>query len=624
MVRGTNSQGSDSSKHVESDSIDRRKLLKVMGTAGVATSIAGCSGGQQSDGGDGGDGGGGDGGDGGGGGSGELGERVPELKFRFHVFGGVYEASAPIVAEAAENLGFDIEVQSGRYGPSIEEASNDERSFDFWLFGYAPVPRRLDPHEFLRPFAADWAGADGNPNLSNYANCEFTTPAIDQATAPSESARRELVNQAQQVFSEDYATIPLLSYFSAGGYRSDLLDVNGLGEKKLVNSNVDWLINSSPKQGSSISVGRSEAFESINWYRTNISNEFVLMNRVPNSPLVGYDQNWERQNILAEDVSLMNEGKRIEVTLRDGSFTNGDPITAEDVKFTMEHIENNFGSYPLLTQQGYADITTPDDKTIVFDFEEPNPRFITLHLVSTGITSKKMWEQQDAVDDPSNFVPSASEFIGSGPFNVVGFSQSSQLSLEPHDGHPFYDTPNADVNIVAFSETQAKTTALSEGDVQAVYNVGTGPLDRLERQLPDQFEPIIATQFGPRLLQMQHSFGPSKFREFRKALAIAIDRQKMNAVAFNGQADLWFDVSMFHDTHPWKAPDDMLTTVDTPPEGDVEKAKGVLQDAGWQQDNNGNWHYPADADLSPAWPKGEQPTGDEFACLTSEGEYASD
>jgi len=549
-----------------------------------------------------------------------LGERVAKLAFRFHVFGGVYEDSAPIVAEAARDMGFEIEVQSGRYGPSIEEASNDQRNFDFWLFGYAPVPRRLDPHQFLRPFAADWAGADGQPNLANYANCEFSEPAIEQATASTEERRRELVYEAQEIFSEDYANVPLLSYFTASAYRPDMISASGLGQKKLVNSNVTWLVQSEARQGDSISVGRAEAFESINWYTTNVSNEFTLMNRVPNSPLVGYTADWERRNILASDVILENEGKRVTVELDDGTFHNGDPITAEDVQFTMEHIESNIGSYPLFSEQNYESIETPDDKTIEFNFPKANPRFVTLHLVSTGITNNEMWEQQGAVDDPGQFQPSASEYVGSGPFEIVGFEAGSQVSLAPHDGHPFYDEPNSNVNLVAFGSTQAKTNALAEGAVQAAYNLGTGPLQRLQTQLSeDQIEPVIATQFGPRLLQMQHSTAPSKFRAFRKALAIAINRRKMNNVAFDGQAGEWFDVTLFWRTHPWRAPDDRLTTVDTPPEGDVEKAIGVLEDAGWQRDDNGNWHYPADADLSPQWPEGEQASGPDFPCLTEDG-----
>jgi peptide/nickel transport system substrate-binding protein len=66
----------------------------------------------------------------------------------------------------------------------------------------------------------------------------------------------------------------------------------------------------------------------------------------------------------------------------------------------------------------------------------------------------------------------------------------------------------------------------------------------------------------------------------------------------------------------------MLATITDKPEGDIEEAKQVLRDAGWGQDDDGNWHYPPDADLSPRWPKDGKPSASEFPCLTKEGKYS--
>jgi peptide/nickel transport system substrate-binding protein len=53
--------------------------------------------------------------------------------------------------------------------------------------------------------------------------------------------------------------------------------------------------------------------------------------------------------------------------------------------------------------------------------------------------------------------------------------------------------------------------------------------------------------------------------------------------------------------------------------GDEEAARQVLSEAGWGWDDNGNLHYPPDADLSPKWPKGSIPPVGDIPCLNEDG-----
>jgi peptide/nickel transport system substrate-binding protein len=79
--------------------------------------------------------------------------------------------------------------------------------------------------------------------------------------------------------------------------------------------------------------------------------------------------------------------------------------------------------------------------------------------------------------------------------------------------------------------------------------------------------------------------------------------------------------SYFTSAHPWYPEDEVYQATDDPT-GDVEQAKQILRDAGWGWDDDGNLRYPADADLSPRWPKGEYPNEDNgFPCVTADGEY---
>lgn len=102
---------------------------------------------------------------------------------------------------------------------------------------------------------------------------------------------------------------------------------------------------------------------------------------------------------------------------------------------------------------------------------------------------------------------------------------------------------------------------------------------------------------------------------------MAYSRQRIHDTIFRGGGYIQFEPSIFTQTHPW-FPDDGLPTNTEDPAGDKEGARQVLSEAGWGWDDNDNLHYPPDADLSPQWPKGENPTSEDgFACLDADGKY---
>lgn len=86
-------------------------------------------------------------------------------------------------------------------------------------------------------------------------------------------------------------------------------------------------------------------------------------------------------------------------------------------------------------------------------------------------------------------------------------------------------------------------------------------------------------------------------------------------MAVRGEAEPDTYSSFWAKGHPWRAPDDMLHQFTDQPSGDPDAAKQVLRDAGWAWDDNGNLHYPPDADLEPLWSQGEAPTAEDFPCL---------
>lgn len=583
--------------------IRRRQLLKALGATTGAAVLAGCAEGDT---------------------QGESGERVPTIEFHFYGMGGVYGDFAPLIRDNIEEMGFEVNLESDEFSGVTDDLLNNTRAFTFHTWGFPPTAPRLDPQEFTRIFAADYAGNDGNPNWLNYANCDYTENAIKQATASSRDEREEYVYNAQETLSNDIAMIPIVSYWYAGAGREDQVTLNRLGAQGINHHNNLFLIHSESDR-ETVNVGvQSDDIQVTNWLTTNSGGATYTLNHVPNSCLFEFTEDYELKNVIAKNRETSNEGKTVTVELRDGTFTNGDEITSEDVKFTFSHMEEHTADYPLVTEQGYSSIETPDDKTVIFNFEEPNPSFIGRHAALYGILHKDSWVEMGADQDPSAYAPleKLDEWPTSGAFRIVGYSPGQQLTMEPRSRHPFYPEPDYNLNHVGYQEANSKANALAEGEIQIAWDLSPGIIRRLEGEDDDGIFTKVIEGWSPRQVMVQNDFSPGKFREFRKAVGEAMNRQEMNQIAYDGVLTEWFQVTYFGEDHPWHAPDDRLFSFDVPPEGDIEQARATLEEKGWSQDSDGNWHFPSDADLSPLWPDGEQPSPPDFPCLNEDGEYA--
>src|SRR6185312_4622194 len=113
---------------------------------------------------------------------------------------------------------------------------------------------------------------------------------------------------------------------------------------------------------------------------------------------------------LAESYTASEDGLTYEFVLRDGvKFHNGDPVTAEDVKFSFQRYR---GASKDLMADRVAAIETPDARHVRFKLKNPWPDFLTFYGAATDsgwIVPKKYVEKVG--DDGFRKHP-----IGAGPY----------------------------------------------------------------------------------------------------------------------------------------------------------------------------------------------------------------
>lgn len=131
-------------------------------------------------------------------------------------------------------------------------------------------------------------------------------------------------------------------------------------------------------------------------------------------------------------IVLSPDGKRMRITyhLRDGvRWSDGEPFTAADVKFTWEALKNP--DFVAESKEGVEDvesIDTPDPLTVVVNYRTIAPNFAST-LFTFGIFPRHALVGKDLNSDVYNERP-----LGTGPFMVTEFRRGQYVVCErnPH------------------------------------------------------------------------------------------------------------------------------------------------------------------------------------------------
>src|SRR3984957_5372663 len=168
---------------------------------------------------------------------------------------------------------------------------------------------------------------------------------------------------------------------------------------------------------------------------------------------------------LAESWSGGEDGLSYEFVLRkDAKFHNGDPVTADDVKFSFERYR---GAAHALLKERVASVETPDPQRIVFKLKTPWPDFITFYAVASGagwVVPRKYVEKVG--EDGFKKAP-----IGAGPYKFVSFTPGVELTLEAFDGY-WRKKPSVQPLVFRCIPDEAtRLAALKRGEVDIVYSI---------------------------------------------------------------------------------------------------------------------------------------------------------
>ncbi|WP_323926094.1 ABC transporter substrate-binding protein [Aeromonas caviae] len=293
------------------------------------------------------------------------------------------------------------------------------------------------------------------------------------------------------------------------------------------------------------------------------------------SPLLKQNADLSWQNVLTQSVTPSQDGKGWLIRLKpDLTFSNGAPLTAEDVAFTYNSAAQGGGKIDMGNFVS-AKVLSPTEVAITLS--APQSTFVNV-LGSLGIVSKRDYDAKAYARHP----------VGAGPYRLVSFLPGQQLVVE---ANPYYAGGSNDFKrlVFVFIDEESAYAAARSNQLDLVRIAPS-----LAPTVPDTLKLWVRPSVENRGIVFPIPPAGGKDAKgypigndvtsdvaVRRAINYAIDRKLLADQLLEGHAIPAYSAV---EGLPW------LNKATAFKDGDVAHANALLDEAGWQMGSDGIRH----------------------------------
>lgn len=260
----------------------------------------------------------------------------------------------------------------------------------------------------------------------------------------------------------------------------------------------------------SLIIGMAQTPQTLIPDQSNSNTETYIWNMIY-SKLVSYDENGTIYSDLATEWSVNSNMTEYTFTVRDDAkFNNGDPVTMDDIKFSIQ----KYSESPMrgVNFTGLSGMENEGNKLTV-KFDVPNRDFLTT-LQGVCIMNKAKYEELGAD-------AYATAFISSGMYNMENYDETTG-NYSVVRNKDYYGTPGKmeRIEVKIIPEASTRLIALEKGEInwvttsEANYDTVSANPD-----LDSKFEPLTTHFF----FYMNCAAAPTDNINLRRAIVHAID-----------------------------------------------------------------------------------------------------
>jgi peptide/nickel transport system substrate-binding protein len=337
-----------------------------------------------------------------------------------------------------------------------------------------------------------------------------------------------------------------------------------------------------PKKGGTLIYARRAATETLDPLQNRNGNGDIFADEIVFNALVRPDPKGSTALVpgLSDHWTVSPNGLDYTFHIRDNAkFNNGDPVTADDVKFSLDRFGNTKlnAIYGVLAV-GYKSTEVVDPSTVTVHLSKPVSAFLyNISILPAFIVPKKLVQEQG-----EKFF---NKPVGSGPFMVKEWLLGSHITFvrnpyywEP--GKPYLD----EVTFNFTTDDNSRMLALQSGAAQAVDGVPFSEVATLKADSNVYLQFTTVPYFEG--LWLNHTKPYFKDLNVRQAMQYAIDKVSINKTVFAGTGTIPNSVlpQLRYDATPEQLP---------PYPYDLAKAKQLMAQSGFPKGFSTTLQYPA-------------------------------
>lgn len=265
--------------------------------------------------------------------------------------------------------------------------------------------------------------------------------------------------------------------------------------------------------------------ETINPITNKNKSVGYIMNLIYDS-LFTIDENYNTVPQLVEEYKIENSGTSINIKLKDIKWHDGTILTSNDVKFTIDLINQNIDSPYSELVDNISSISIINDKEFSISFKEKYA--FSIDTLIFPIVSEKHLDSNNINDYKNNL-------IGNGAYKIKKYEERKKLSLIINDS--YYDelpstAKNIDVEIVPDEEAQVSMVISLDSDIAKIS------LDDLSKFYEKEFKTTTYEGRDYECLLFNYDNEIFKDINFRKAIISSINKNQILEEGYINNATL--------------------------------------------------------------------------------------
>ncbi len=285
---------------------------------------------------------------------------------------------------------------------------------------------------------------------------------------------------------------------------------------------------------------------------------------------------------LAEKWEMSNDGLTYTFHLRPGvKFSSGNPVTAEDVRFTWMRLINVKGS-PAYYLDMVKDIQAVDPLTVKVTLKYASPVFMSAVATATcGVMDSKLVKEHGGTDAAdADKTDKAKDWLdknsaGSGPYVLKSWVPKSEIVLEANPNYWGAKPKMSKIVIKYMADPTTSLQMLQKGDIDIVFSIDADLADRAKAD--KNLKVVTGLTLNEEYMAMTSNPALSKplsDKRVRQAVVLSVDYDGLIKSVLRGyalRAPSIFPVGVI-------GVDPKLTQGT-----DLEKAKALLKEAGYEK-----------------------------------------